>query len=191
MKKLATLILFAISLNTLAQEKSNISVDLGLAKSHKGFFYLYQGVVDMNIGFNRKLLKGLYAGAAFQTEYLRLKNTVARTFVFKPKINLHYRIDFSGKFSLVPWVSVGYSFLQIKNKEFDYSDNVAGWNLGPELKFIRKTKTQVNYYIFGRYDYIYIGKDPGFTQLEYFRNVHLSSFGIGVFIKPKKKDGHK
>ncbi|NOX46523.1 MAG: hypothetical protein GXO89_06045 [Chlorobi bacterium] len=186
MKKLILLISITISLSTLAQENNNFSVDLGLVNTHKGFFYLYQGMVDINIGYNLKLWKGLYAGGAFQTEYLRLKNTQARTLIFKPKVNLHYYINFSKKLSLVPWISVGYSFLQIKNKEFGYSDNVAGLNLSPELKFVRKTNSRVNYYIFGRYDYVYLKEDPGFTQLEYFRNVHISSFGIGVFIKPKK-----
>lgn len=188
MKKLFLLISITISLSTWGQEKSNISIDLGLANTHKGFFYLYQGMVDMNLGYSLKLWKGLYAGAAFQTEYLRLKNTQARTFIFKPKVNLHYYIDFSKKFSFVPWISAGYSFLQIKNKEFGYSVHVAGLNLSPELKLIRKTKSRVNYYIFGRYDYIYLNDDPGFTKLEYFRNVHISSFGIGIFIKPKKNE---
>ena len=174
-----------ISLNSFSQERNNISIDLGLANTHKGFFYLYQGMVDVNIGYNLKLWKGLYGGAAFQTEYLKLNNSQARTLIFKPKINLHYNINFSEKLSLVPWMSVGYSFLQIKNKEFGYSDNVAGLNLSPELKFVRKTKSRVNYYIFGRYDYIYLSEDPEFTKLEYFKNVHLTSFGIGIYLKPK------
>ena len=142
-------------------------------------------MVDINIGYNLKLRNGLYGGAAFQTEYLKLNNSQARTLIFKPKINLHYNINFSEKLSLVPWMSVGYSFLQIKNKEFGYSDNVAGLNLSPELKLVRKTQSRVNYYIFGRYDYIYLNEDPEFTKLEYFRDVHLTSFGIGIYIKPK------
>jgi len=191
LEKLILLISIIISLSTFAQEKKNFSVDIGLVNTHKGLFYLYQGMIDLNIGYNLKLWNGLYAGAAFQTEYLSVKNTQARTLILKPKVNLHYYINFSEKFSLVPWISVGYSFLQIKNKEFDYSDNVAGLNLSPELKFIRKTKSRVNYYIFGRYDYIYLNDDPEFTKLEYFRDVHISSFGIGIFIKPKKNESQK
>ena len=185
MKKLYFLILILISLNSFSQERNNISIDLGLANTHKGFFYLYQGMVDANIGYNLKLWNGLYGGAAFQTEYLKLNNTQANVLIFKPKINLHYYINFSDKFSIVPWMSVGYAFLQIKNKEYDYSDNVAGLNLSPELKLVRKTQSRVNYYIFGRYDYIYLNEDPEFTKLEYFRDVHLTSFGIGIYIKPK------
>lgn len=84
-------------------------------------------------------------------------------------------------------VFVGYSFLNISNGEFNYTEIQKGFNTGAELKFIWYSQASVDYYIFGRYDFIYLDEDLSFTQLEYYRKVHLSSFGIGIKIKPKNK----
>jgi hypothetical protein len=33
------------------------------------------------------------------------------------------------------------------------------------------------------YDYTFLKKDKNFTQLDYYRNIHLVSFGIGAKLK--------
>jgi hypothetical protein len=38
------------------------------------------------------------------------------------------------------------------------------------------------------YDYTYLNKDKDFTQLNYYRNIHLVSFGIGAKLKFYEKD---
>ena len=60
MKKIILLILLTFTLSVFSQEKSNFSFDLGLSQTYKGFFYLYDGVVDVGIGYNIKMIGGLY-----------------------------------------------------------------------------------------------------------------------------------
>lgn len=185
MKKIVLFILLAFSLSLFSQENKNFTFDLGLSQTYKGFFYLYDGLVDIGIGYNIKLTGNLFGGLSFHVDYLNRKNTPAKTFVYRPKLDLFYRFNVSPRFSIVPVVSVGYSFLNLVNKEFDYSETQQGINTAAELRFAWNTKKRIDYYLFGRYDYIYLDKDEDFTRLEYFRNVHLSGFGIGIKIKPK------
>jgi len=64
----------------------------------------------------------------------------------------------------------------------------SGVNIAPELKISWRTNARVQYYIFGRYDFIYLDEDKDFTKLEYYRKVNLTSFGIGIFIKSKQNE---
>lgn len=85
-------------------------------------------------------------------------------------------------------IFVGYSFINLSNGEYNYAETQNGFNTGAELKFIWYSQAKVDYFIFGRYDFIYLDEDLNFTHLEYYRKVHLSSFGIGIKIKPQKSE---
>jgi len=174
-----------------AQEKRNVTIDLGLSQTYKGFFYLYNGIVEVGAAYNHQIVKSLYGGVSFHLDYLLRSNSAARTIVYKPKINLNYNFKINSWFSINPMVFAGYSFVNISNVEFDYAETQKGFNSGAELKFIWYSQASVDYYIFGRYDHIYLKDDINFTQLEYYRKVHLSSFGIGIKIKPKKVDRYQ
>jgi len=137
-----------------SQETSNFSFDLGLSQTYKGFFYLYDGVVDVGIGYNIKIIGGLYGGLSFHVDYLNRKNTPARSIVYKPKLDLIYSFRVNPRFSIIPVVSIGYSFLNLVNKEFDYSETQQGINPAAELRLAWNTKKRIDYYLFGRYDYI-------------------------------------
>ncbi len=171
----------------LAQEKRNVTIDLGLSQTYKGFFYLYNGVVEIGAAYNHQIIKSLYGGASFHLDYLSRSNSSARTIVYKPKVNLNYNFKINHWFCINPLVFAGYSFVSISNDEFDYAETQKGFNSGVELKFIWYSQASVDYYLFGRYDYIYLQEDVNFTLLEYYQKVHLTSFGIGIKIKPKKE----
>lgn len=84
-------------------------------------------------------------------------------------------------------IFAGYSFVNISNGDYDYAETQNGFNTGAELKFIWYTQGKVDYYLFGRYDFIYLNEDISFTLLEYYRKVQLTSFGFGIKIKPKER----
>jgi len=172
--------------SVFSQKKNYFTIDLGLTRTYKGFFYLYDGVVDIGAGYNRHILDLLYGGFSFHIDYLNRSGSSARTIVYKPKVNLSYDIQVNSWFTINPVVFVGYSFLNLSNTEYDYAENQNGINCGADLRLLWETSSRLDYYLFGRYDYIYLTEDKNFTQLDYYRRVHLSSFGIGVKIKSRQ-----
>ena len=186
--KLVFVCVMLTPLTGFSQRESNWTFDIGLTQTYPGFFNLYNGSVDAAAGYNMKLTHGLFAGASFGIQFLKLNGTQSKTVVYKPKIIIHYRFGIGKNFNIVPWVSAGYSFLNIKNREYNYAETQQGFNLSPELKLLWNTKTRVDVYIYGRYDYIKLNEDADFTRLNYYRDVHLTSFGIGVLIKKKKHE---
>lgn len=176
-----------VVIHLFSQEKRNVTIDIGLSQTYKGFFYLYNGVVEIGAAYNHHIVKSLYGGVSFHIDYLSRSNSSARTIVYKPKLNVNYDFKITPWLSINPMVFAGYSFVNLSNVEFDYAETQKGFNSGVELKFIWYSPASVDYYLFGRYDYIYLKKDINFTHLEYYRKVHLTSFGIGIKIKPKKE----
>jgi hypothetical protein len=184
---LLTIYLFLLLLSIHGQEKQSVTIDLGLSQTYKGFFYLFNGVVEFGAGYNHRLIDHLYVGGSFHIDYLSRSNSSARTIVYKPKVNINYNAKVSSWLSINPIVFVGYSFVNISNGEFDYAETQNGVTTGAELKFIWFTPSTVDYYLFGRFDYIILDKDENFTLLNYYRRVYLTSFGIGIKIKPKER----
>lgn len=189
MKKVLLYTLFwaVFSIPALSQEKHYFGIDIGLTQTYKGFFYLYDGVLDVGISYNKNLVKGLYGGGSFHINYLSRGNSSARTIVYKPKVNLGYQFQVTSWLSIHPIGFIGYSFMTISNKEFDYAETQCGINSGAELRLEWNNNAQVETYVFGRYDFIYLNNDEHFTRLEYYRKVHLTNVGIGIKIKPKKE----
>ena len=175
-----------ICLDSFSQKDRNLSVDIGIPQTYKGFFYLYDGIIDLGIGYHINLFNNFYAGGSMRLEYLSRKPELGRSVFYRPSVNLYYTFNIGEKLQLIPWVSGGYSIVQLSNKEFNYKEIQSGVNIAPELKISWRTNSRVQYYIFGRYDYIYLDEDKDFTKLEYYRKVNLTSFGIGIFIKPKQ-----
>jgi hypothetical protein len=186
--KILLVSLLFLSLSGFSQRESNWTIDIGLTQTYPGFFILYNGSVDIGAGYNTKLTGDLFGGGSFEVQFLKLSGTQSRTTIYKPKLNLHYRFKVGKSFSIIPWFSVGYSFLNIKNTEYNYADTQSGLNISPELKLLWNTQTRIDYYFYGRYDYIKLSKDAGFTHLKYYRNIDLTSFGIGILIKQKEHE---
>jgi hypothetical protein len=115
--------------------------------------------------------------------YLNRGNAESRSLVFKPKIGMQYFIHVSRSFAVVPGLSAGYALVQLRNKEYYYKDLQGGGNLGTDLKIIWTRPLKTEFYFFGRFDFIYLSKDTEFTTLNRYRNVYLTSFGVGVNIK--------
>jgi len=157
-------------------------------QNHEGFFKLFDGVVDVGAGYNRELVKDLYGGIAFHIAFLNRQNTTSRTAIYKPRLNLHYYIHVSEKVAVIPVMNLGYSFLNLSNREYDYKEIQSGLNSGGELKVLWKRNQTLDYYIFGRFDFIFLDKDESFTRLKHYRNVYLTSFGLGVRIKSIKNE---
>lgn len=189
MRKVCILLILTLfsCVSLVAQEKRNVTIDLGLSQTYKGFFYLFSGVVEVGAAYNHQIVKSLYGGASFHMDYLSRGNSSARTIVYKPKLNINYNIKTTSWLSINPMVFAGYSFLNISNGEFNYAETQSGFTSGAELKFIWYSEASVDYYLFGRFDFIYLDEDLNFTQLEYYRKVYLTSFGLGIKIKPKKE----
>lgn len=164
------------------------NVDIGLLQNHNGFFKLYDGVLDIGFNYNHKLVGSLYGGAGFYLKFLNRKNTTSRTTFYNPKVNLHYVIKLSERLALTPQGAIGYSFVNLSNKEFNYSEIQSGFNTTAELKFHWLTEEKVDYYIFGRYDFTWLNNDADFTLLDYYRKINLTSFGIGIRIKPGRNE---
>lgn len=176
-------ILILLSFGIYAQNGSNYNVELGLVQNHQRFLKLYNGVIDVGGGYNQKITGNLYAGIALNLSFLNRSGTSSRAVSYKPVFNIHYYFNFSERIALVPVVNIGYSFLSLSNKEYEYKETQSGLISGGTLRLHWKTKQLLDYYIFGRFDYIYLNKDETFTKLEYYRSVYLTSFGIGVRIK--------
>jgi hypothetical protein len=185
LKQKSVLILFLMLLwiCSLSQEKKYFSFDLGLSQNHKGFFTLYGGIIDVGGSYNLNIMGNLYTGASFHLEYLKRTNTSSGTIVYKPKLNLHYNFKIAQRIYLTVLAALGYSFVALSNKEFSYKETQHGINPGAELRSLWKTHGKTDFYVFGRYDYIYFAKDEDFTQLEYYRRMHLTSFGLGIKIR--------
>jgi hypothetical protein len=170
-----------------SQKASNFQFDIGLYQNYKGFFKLFDGVVEAGAGYNMELIKNLYGGAAFRMGLLGRKGTSSRTAIYKPGLNLHYYVHLSEKLALVPLASISYAFLNISNKEYKYRELQRGWSPGAELRMLWKREKKMDFYVFGRFDYIYLDEDKDFTQLEYYRQVWLSAFGLGLRLKSARK----
>ena len=184
MKQKSVLILFLMLLwlCSFSQEKKYFSFDLGLSHNHKGFFSLYSGIIDVGGCYNLNIMGIFYVGASFHLDYLKRTNTSSGTIIYKPKINLHYNFKITQRIYLTTLAAFGYSFVTISNKEYSYKETQHGINPGAELRILWRTQGKTDFYVFGRYDYIYFAKDEDFTQLEYYRRMHLSSFGLGIKI---------
>ncbi len=185
-KNLYIVTLFLIPILGIAQKASNFQFDLGLYQNHQGFFKLYDGIIEAGAGYNMELIDGLYGGMAFRMGILGRKGTSGRTAIYKPGLNLHYYIHLSGKLAIVPLASISYSLLNISNKEYNYRELQTGWSPGAELRMYWKRDRKIDFYVFGRFDYIYLDEDKDFTQLEYYRQVWLTAFGLGLRLKSEK-----
>lgn len=177
------------SISGFAQKSRSIQFDMGISQTHKDFFQLYNGIIDIGGGYHLGLTKNIFAGLSFHVNYLNRKNTKMRAVVYKPKINLQYYIHITKGIAIVPGLSGGYALINIRNSEYGYSELQKGLNLEAELKTMLTRQAKTDFYLFGRFDYIYLGKDTEFTLLNHYRNVYLTSFGIGINIKSygKKK----
>lgn len=171
-----------------AQKSSNFQVDAGLNQNHGGFFKLFDGVLEAGAGYNRQIVKGLYGGLAFRVSFLGRQNTPSRTIIYKPRVNLHYSIDITKSMAVIPLISLGYSFVNLSNREFEYRETQSGLNTGGELRVLWKRERKLDYFVFGRFDYIYLDRDESFTVLEQYRKVFMTAFGLGIRIKSGYND---
>ena len=178
--------MFLIPFPGITQKASNFQVDLGLYQNHKGFFKLFDGVIEAGAAYNKELIKGLYGGAAIRLGILSRKGTSSRTTSYKPGLNLHYYIHLSEKLAIVPVATISYALLNISNKEYKYREVQAGWSPGAELRMHWKREKKMDFFVFGRLDYIYLNEDKDFTQLEHYRQVWLTAFGLGLRLKSEK-----
>lgn len=160
-----------------------MQVDVGLTQTYPDFFQLYDGVLEVGGTYNFGLTKNLFGGGSIHINYLNRNYAKSRTFVYKPKLNIQYNIHISKGLALVPGLAMGYALIHLKNSDFSYSDWQSGLNIEPDLKFVWTRQSKTEFYFYGRFDFIYLSKDPDFTQLNHFRNVYLTSFGIGINIK--------
>lgn len=185
MKKRLLYIALFISLcqPLFSQKVSNFQFDAGLVWNHQGFLKLFDGTLDLGAGYNLKLLKDLYGGLAFRIAFLNRSNTTSRALIYRPQLNLHYYFHLSRNVAIIPVVSLGYSFLDLSNKEFDYKELQSGLNTAAELRVLWKRERKLDFFLFGRFEYIYLDQDESFTMVEYYRNIYLTSIGMGIRIK--------
>jgi hypothetical protein len=135
-KRILFYIFLFFTTSGFSQKANSIQFDLGLTQTHNDFFRLYDGIVDFGGGYYIGLSKNLFSGLSFHINYLNKKNTKSRALVYKPRINLQHKFHISKRIALVPELSGGYSFLQLRNNEFDYKDFQHGPNLETVIKLI-------------------------------------------------------
>ena len=177
------LVLWMAFLSGHAQRTSNLQFDLGLVQNHKGFFKLFNGIAEVGAGYNRELARNFYAGAHLRLSVLSRSGTTNRLAIYKPGLNLHYFISLTEQFAIIPVISAGYSFLSISNKEYGYREMQSGFNPGAGLRFLWMRQRKIDFYLFGRFDYIYLDEDVEFTRMGYYRQIYMTAFGIGIRIK--------
>jgi len=170
----------AVQLN--AQAKKGWGFEAGLINNHQHFMELYDGILELGVGYDFFVHRNLSAGAMINTGWLRRTNTNSAATTFRPKLNLRYSIQLSSKIDLIPEASMGYSMLSFRNSEFDYNEIQSGINTSAGLRMLWDYNQKTSLFVFGRIDYIYLSKDNDFTRLEYFRDVYLTTFGIGLKI---------
>jgi len=185
LNKKFTYLVFSIllTISGFAQNAAWFDADIGLLRNHEGFFKLFDGVVDVGAGYHFPLIKQLDGGIAFHMGVLAYRNTPSRAMIYKPQLNLNYFVHITSRFAIVPEVHGGYSFIGLSNKEYNYTEAQSGLNAGGQLKCLWVTDKKLDYYLFGRYDFIHLSKDPDFTHLEYYRKMNLFSFGLGLRFK--------
>jgi len=169
-----------------AQEKSDIYLELSKPLLEYSLFNRY--IFDVGTGYNAKINR-LYVGASLNMTYSKLKGEYnTQTYFIKPRVNILLPTYGSNLSTFKIKLGLGYSVISINNKKYAFSDLQQGINAILELKFNYITKTRFDYYFIINYDYTYLNKDKDFTQLDYYRNIHLVSFGIGAKLKFYEKD---
>lgn len=170
-----------------AQEASNMSLEISKTILENSFFERYR--FDIGTSYNHIMMNKFYIGGSLNITYSKLygdNNT--KTFIIKPRINIAYLLNSNSILSFIPKLGLGYSIICMNNKNYDFTDYQQGINGFLELKAIYNTKIRLDPYFVVSYDYIYLKKDEGFSQLNYFRNIHLINFGIGAKYKFYKND---
>ncbi len=185
MKKVLTVIalLFCLHQFADAQAISHFDIDLGLIQNHKGFFKLYDGILEVGGNYHIGISRNLFAGVAMHAGFLNRKNTSAHTVFYKPAGQAAYSIHFSERIALIPVISAGYSWFTLRNDPYDFKDTQSGVNMGFDLRLLWKTQERTDFYFFGSYDYIFLDEDKAFTELYYYRNIYHTSIGLGISIK--------
>jgi hypothetical protein len=187
LKSILILFFILISHYSFSQEKKYFTIDIGFSQNHKGFFTLFNGIMDLGGSYNYRIAGKFYTGASFHIDYLKRINTASETIIYKPNLNLHYNFKMTHRIYLTAQAALGYSFVTLSNKEFSYKETQQGINPGTEFRIFWRTDRKTDFYLFGRYDYIYLAKDENFTRLDYYRKIHLTSFGLGIKIKNKEE----
>ena len=175
--------LFISVIPSFSQEKFYVNVDVGYPSPDEKFFTLYKGVLAANFGVGYKLTNNVYAGISFNSLFIKQKNPVINASYYFPAINIKYEQKLPFRFLILPEAGIGLSFLNLKSRKYDYNETQKGINLYGKIALgypICKTFDILVYY---RYDYIHLKKDEEFTKLEYFRNLHITNFGISINFK--------
>jgi len=176
-------LIFSFQSIVTAQSAHHLDFDIGLNQNYKGFFKNYNGVLEIGGSYSLGITRDLFAGISMHTGFLNRKNSPAHSVFYKPALMMSYTIHLSDRFACVPLVSAGYTWFSLYNDEYNYKDIQSGVNTGAGVRVIWKTQERTNFYIFGRYNFIYLDEDKSFTELFYYRKIHQTAFGLGISIK--------
>lgn len=190
MKKLIQIVFLIFVVNNgFSQLNHEWSIEAGLIQNHQHFLQLYDGLIDIGAAYDIALFGNLSGGVSMNIGWLRRSNTSSAATAFRPKINLKYSIRLSPKLDVVPQASIGYAIVNLRNPEYDYKEMQAGINSGAGLRVVWDYSPKTAFFLFGKLDYIYLNKDENFTRLEYFREVYITTFGVGLIINRNNETG--
>lgn len=170
-----------------SQEKFHLNIEVGYPAPGEKFFIFYKGVIATNIGVGYKLTGTLYSGFSFSYLYTRQNNPEVSAMYYIPSLNLKYKQKLPFRFFVLPEAGVGLIFINLKCSVYDYYDTQKGGNLYGKLALGYPVFSLFDILVYYRYDYLHLKKDEEFTKLEYFRNLHITNFGIGINIKLPNK----
>jgi len=170
-----------------SQEKYQINIDVGYPSPDEKFFPVYKGVIAVNIGASYRLTGNLFSGITFCHLDTKQKSPDMNARYYIMSLNIKYKQKLPFHFFVLPETGAGLAFINLKSDQYNYNDTQNGINFYGKLAVGYPINKICDILIYYRYDYIHLSKDKEFTKLEYFRNLHVANFGIGINIKIKDK----
>lgn len=175
---------FFVCVNLIfSQEKFHFNIDVGYPSPGDKFFTYYKGVIATNIGAGYKLTGTLYSGFSFSYLYTRQNNPEVSARYYIAALNSKYKQKLPFHFFVLPEAGAGVFLLNLKCSEYDYNDSQKGITLYGKLALGYALFPFLDILGYYRYDYLHLKKDKEFTKLEYFRNLHITNFGISINLK--------
>ncbi|WP_181899413.1 outer membrane beta-barrel protein [Flagellimonas nanhaiensis] len=196
MRKILSIFIFSLALMSNAQldnKRVYVGVNYPLAVGDNAFEVVQGGIIDLEAGFDFVALGPVKLGFSTNvmfsegdpndlgepTPFKKSKSTLVQ-----PRFNA--TLDSKALPKLRPSVGLGYTFQSLSNDlklgredmGYDEKPSFDGLNVNLGLRY----DVISIIYIKAQYDYIRLSKKQGYVDSDFFRNIGLLKFGIGVRI---------
>ncbi len=155
----------------------------------------YSGEFDFGLDYTFYNNSNFKYGLILYSSYLNLKVGDVDLNIISPKVKFEYDINIT-KVSIIPQLSVGYSFLRFKAPLVDqfgnlipsivYKENHEGLSIKAATKLLFFNHKNLNFYVSISYEFTKLREKDTFDNIKYNRNVELIYPGLGIQWKFKK-----